>query len=129
VDWQICIAHILTKAKEISTEHALLPQAEKEAAVGPFCNRLIDLGSQLCNVEKKLKSGDIPWKDAAKIEKSSITELNPAKRGTNKRFVSNLPRLSGAISSDPSRNSSLLFSGTPAYRLQTITRNKLSGSW
>jgi len=76
VDWQICIAHILTKAKEIITEHAPLPQAEKDAGVGPFCNRLIDLGSQLCNVGKKLKSGDIPWKDAAKIEKRSITELN-----------------------------------------------------
>jgi transposase len=76
VDWQICIAHILTKAKEIIKEHALLPQAEKDAAVGPFCNHLIDLGSQLCNVGKKLKAGDIPWKDAAKIEKRSITELN-----------------------------------------------------
>jgi hypothetical protein len=76
VDWQICIAHILTKAKEISTEHALLPQAEKDAAVGPFCNRLIDLGSQLCNVGKKLKSGDIPWKAAAKIEKRFVTELS-----------------------------------------------------
>jgi len=74
--WQICIAHILTKAKEISAEHVLLPQAEKEAAVGPFCNRLIDLGLRLCDVGKKLKSGDIPWRQAAKIEKRSITELN-----------------------------------------------------
>jgi len=74
--WQICIAHILTKAKEISTEHVLLPQAEKEAAVGPFCSRLIDLGLRLCDVGKKLKSGDIPWRQAAKIEKRSITELN-----------------------------------------------------
>ncbi len=76
VDWQICIAHILTKAKEISAEHALLPQAEKDAAVGPFCDRLIDLCSRLCDMGKKLKSGDIPWKEAAKIEKRSVTELN-----------------------------------------------------
>jgi len=76
VDWQICIAHIITKAKEISGEHALLPQAEKDAAVSPFCERLIDLGSRLCDVGKKLKSGNIPWKEAAKIEKRSITELN-----------------------------------------------------
>jgi hypothetical protein len=76
VQWQICIAHIITKAKEISAEHVLLPQAEKEAAVGPFCNRLIDLGLRLCDVGKKLKSGDIPWKQTAKIEKRSITELN-----------------------------------------------------
>jgi transposase len=75
VDWQICIAHILTKAKEISAEHALLPQTEKDAAVGPFCDRLIDLCSRLCDMGKKLKSGDLPWKETAKIEKRSIREL------------------------------------------------------
>jgi transposase len=76
VDCQICIAHIITRAKEISVEHALLPHTEKDAAVGPFCNRLIDLGSRLCDVGKKLKSGNIPWKEAAKIQKRSVTELN-----------------------------------------------------
>jgi transposase len=76
VDWQICIAHILTKAKEIRGEHALLPETEKDAAVGPFCDRLIDLCSRLCDTGQKLKSGDLPWKGAAKIEKRSVTELN-----------------------------------------------------
>jgi transposase len=76
VDWQACIAHILTKAKEISKEHALLPQTEKDTATGPFCDRLMDLGSRLCDAGQKLKSGDIPWKAAAKIEKRSVTELN-----------------------------------------------------
>jgi transposase len=76
VDWQACIAHIITKAKEISKEHALLPQTEKDTATGPFCDRLMDLGSRLCDAGQKLKSGDIPWKAAAKIEKHSVTELN-----------------------------------------------------
>ena len=76
VDWQVCIAHILTKAKEISGEHALLPQTEKDAAVGPFCDRLMDLCSRLCNAGQKLKSGDIPWKAAAKIEKRFVRELS-----------------------------------------------------
>ncbi len=76
VDWQVCLAHILTKAKEISAEHALLPQTEKDAAVGPFCDRLIDLCSGLCDMGKKLKSGNLPWKAAAKIEKCSVTELD-----------------------------------------------------
>jgi transposase len=76
VDWQICIAHILTNTKAISGEHALLPQTEKDTATGPFCDRLMDLCSRLCDVGQKLKSGDIPWKAAAKIEKRSITELN-----------------------------------------------------
>ena len=76
VDWQICIAHILTKAKEISGEHALLPQAERDTATGCFCDRVRDLCSRLCDVGQKLKSGDIPWKEAAKIKKRFIRELS-----------------------------------------------------
>jgi hypothetical protein len=76
VDWQVCIAHILTKAKEIRAEHALLPQTEKDPATNPFCDRLMDLCSRICEVGKKLKSGHIPWKAAAKIEKRAVTELN-----------------------------------------------------
>jgi hypothetical protein len=74
--WQVCLAHIITKAKEISKEHALLPQTEKDAAVGPFCDRVMDFGSRLCDTGQKLKSGDLPWKAVAKIEKRSVTELN-----------------------------------------------------
>jgi hypothetical protein len=76
VDWQACIAHIITKAKEIRGEHALLPQTEKDTATGPFCDRVMDLGSRLCDAGQKLKSGAILWKAAAKIEKRFIRELN-----------------------------------------------------
>jgi len=76
VDWQACIAHLLTKAKEIRGEHALLPQTEKDIAIGPFCDRVMDLCSRLCDTGQKLKSSDIPWKAAAKIEKSFVRELN-----------------------------------------------------
>jgi transposase len=75
-DWQACIAHIITKAKEISGEHALLPQTEKDTATGPFCTRVRDLCSRLCDVGQKLESGDIPWKAAATFEKRFVTELN-----------------------------------------------------
>jgi transposase len=75
VDWQACLAHLITNAKQISGEHALLPLTEKDAAVGPFCDRLIDLCSRLCDTGEKLKSGDLPWKEAAKIERRSVTEL------------------------------------------------------
>ena len=75
-DWQVCIAHILTKAKEIRAEHELLPPTEKDAAVHPFCDRLMDLCSQLCDTGQKLKAGDLPWKAATKIEKSFARELN-----------------------------------------------------
>ena len=76
VDWLVCFAHILTNAKEISGEHALLPQTEKDPATGSFCTRVRDLCTQLCEVGQKLKSGNIPWKKAAKIEKRFVTELN-----------------------------------------------------
>jgi len=76
VNWQICIAHIITKAKEIRGEHALLPQTEKDAATIPFCDHLIDLCSRLCDTGQKLNSGDIPRKATAKIENSFIREFN-----------------------------------------------------
>jgi len=75
-DWQACIAHITTKAKEIKGEHALLPQTQKDAATVPFCDRLMDLCSRLCDTGKKLKSGDVPWKRAAKMEKTFVREIN-----------------------------------------------------
>jgi len=76
VDWQVCIAHILTKAKEISIEHALLPKTEQDVDTRPFCDRVLDLCSRLCDVGQKLKSGAIPWKAAAKVEKRFVRELN-----------------------------------------------------
>ena len=75
-DWQVCLAHLITNAKEISAEHALLPQTEKDPATGSFCDRVRDLGARLCEVGRKLESGHIPQKTAAQIEKRSIQELN-----------------------------------------------------
>jgi transposase len=76
MDWQVCLAHILTNAKEISGEHALLPPTEKDTATSPFCDRVRDLCARLCEVGQKLESGRMPWKAAAKIEKRSVKELN-----------------------------------------------------
>jgi transposase len=76
VNWQVCLAHLIKNAKELSAEHALLPQTDKEAAVSPFCDRLIDLCSRLCDAGEKLKSGDLSWKEAAKIKKRAVTELS-----------------------------------------------------
>jgi transposase len=75
-DWQVCLAHITTNAKEIDGEHALLPQTQKDLATGSFCARVRDLCARLCEVGAKLKSGHIPWKQAAQIEKRSTKELN-----------------------------------------------------
>jgi len=74
--WQVCLAHLITNAKEITAEHALLPQTEKDAATHSFCTRVKDLCIRLCEVGQKLQSGHIPWKTAAQIEKRSVKELN-----------------------------------------------------
>ncbi len=74
-DWQSCLAHIITRAKEISREHALLPDAEKDNNVNPFVSHVMNLCSGACEVGKKLKSGDIPWKAAARIEEQFVGEL------------------------------------------------------
>jgi transposase len=76
VDWQACIAHITTKAKEIRGEHTLLPQTQKDPATVLFCDLLIDLCSRLCDTGQKLKAGDLPWKKATKIEKRFVGQLN-----------------------------------------------------
>mgnify|MGYP000601078287 CR=1 FL=1 len=75
VDWQVCIAHISTKAKEIRAEHTLLPQTEKDVPTSSFCDHIVDLCARLCDTGKKLKSGAIPWKAAPKIEKSFVREF------------------------------------------------------
>ena len=74
-DWQACLAHIITKAKEIGREQALLPESERNAAVIPFCEGVRDLASRLCLAGQQLKSGHIPWKGAARIEKQLTKEL------------------------------------------------------
>src|SRR4030042_498465 len=67
---------IMYGSQEMKGEQAPLPQTEKDAATGPFCDRVMDLGSRLCDAGQKLKSGDIPWKAAAKIEKRFARQLH-----------------------------------------------------
>lgn len=74
-DWQACLAHIITNAKEINREHALLPSQEQDREVTVFCDKLIELCSRACDSARKLKSGEIPWEKAARIEKRFIGEL------------------------------------------------------
>ena len=75
LDWQACLAHIITNAKDIGREHALLPTREQDRAVTLFCDQVIDFCAGACGVGQKLKSGEIPWEDAANIEKRLIREL------------------------------------------------------
>lgn len=74
-DWQACLAHVITNTKEISREHALLPKQEQEASVIVFCNRVKDLFGRACETGQFLKTGELPWEKAARIEKRFTREL------------------------------------------------------
>jgi hypothetical protein len=74
-DWQACLAHIITNAKDIRREHALLPKEEQDKTVFLFCDHVMDFCARACEVGQKLKSGDIPWEAAANIEKRFVKEL------------------------------------------------------
>jgi len=62
-----CLSHIITNAKEISREHALLPQTEKDKHVDTFTGRLKDLCARASGIGQKLKSGDISQPSAKRI--------------------------------------------------------------
>lgn len=74
-DFQACLAHIITNAKDISREHALLPKHEQDAAVAVFCDRVIDLCSRACAVGQRLKAGEISWEQTIGIEKQLYRKL------------------------------------------------------
>jgi transposase len=76
LDWQACLAHIITNAKDISREHALLPIPQQERAVIMFCNHVINLCSRACDAGQKLKTGEFSWQDAANIEKRFFRKLD-----------------------------------------------------
>jgi len=73
--WQACLAHIITTVKEINREHALLPPSEKDEQVDLFTCRIKDLCSRACDIGQELKSGDLSYKSALRIEKRFLREL------------------------------------------------------
>lgn len=75
IDWQACLSHIITNAKDIRREHALLPIREQDRRITIFCDQLIGFCSTACDIGQKLKSGEILWEEAANIEKQLIREL------------------------------------------------------
>lgn len=75
LDWQACLAHIITNAKDIRREHALLPIREQDKAITIFCDRIINLCSRACKEAHKLESGKTVWEEAAGIEKQFTEEL------------------------------------------------------
>jgi transposase len=74
-DWQACLAHIRTKAKEIRQEHNLLPQENKDAATDRFCDRITSFCSYACRIGSDLNRENVPWESASDIEKQLDNQL------------------------------------------------------
>jgi transposase len=74
-NWQACLAHIITNAKEIGREHALLPQADKDQHSDSFTSRVRELFTKACQSGRMIKSGDISPKSALRIERQFLKEL------------------------------------------------------
>ena len=73
--WQSCLAHIITKAKEIGKDHSLLPPKDRDARTDRFSEQVGMLFSAACKTAQKLKIGEIPWAEAGHIEQQLINSL------------------------------------------------------
>jgi transposase-like protein len=74
-DWQSCLAHIITKAREIKREHGGLPHTEQEKATDRFCDQAIAFFKNACQTGTELNAGKIPWQSAKDIEKKFVNRL------------------------------------------------------
>jgi transposase len=74
-EWQSCLAHIITKAKEIKREHGLLPETRRNVEIDQFCNQACSFFTSACKTAGKLKAGLIPWSEAAAIEQRYVKFL------------------------------------------------------
>jgi len=75
-DWQSCLAHIRTKAKEIRQEHNLLPKEDQNIATDRFSDRVVSFCSEACKIGSELRCGNIPWESAPDIEKQLSKQLS-----------------------------------------------------
>lgn len=73
--WQSCLSHIITKAKEIKREHELLAYAERETRTDRFCDQVVAFFKDACHTGAKLKSENIPWPEAEGIEERLVKQL------------------------------------------------------
>jgi hypothetical protein len=73
--WQSCLAHIITKAKEIKREHELLLLTDKDTKTDRFCEQIATLFTKACKTARKLLSGLIPWSAAEGIEQRYVKLL------------------------------------------------------
>jgi transposase len=75
LNWQACLAHIITATKEIKREHGLLPDSEQDPHVDSFAGGVKDLCSKACDIGQKLKSDDLSFSSAKRFENQFLKTL------------------------------------------------------
>jgi len=59
-DWQSCLAHLKTKAKELDQEWALLKGRAADPPARQFCQKIQGFGQTVCQAPRRLNQG--PWR-------------------------------------------------------------------
>jgi transposase len=79
---QACLAHLITRAKEISRELRLMEGSSKDTLAETFCEHVARFFSQACAIGKELLRGNLTWKGTRRIEKRLTSELKKICTGT-----------------------------------------------
>lgn len=72
---QACLAHLITRAKEITQELMLIDDASRDKKAAVFCTDISAFFSKACTVGRDFLSGTLQWKQAPRIEKQFALEL------------------------------------------------------
>jgi transposase len=72
---QACLAHLITRAKEITQELLLMDDASRDKKAAAFCADISAFFSKACAVGREFLSGFLQWKQAPRIEKQFGLEL------------------------------------------------------
>ena len=79
---QSCLAHLITRAKELTGELHLMESTSRDAKAEVFCEHIAGFFSHACAIGHELHLGSLKWKDAARIEKRCVSELKKICAGT-----------------------------------------------
>ena len=72
---QVCLAHLITLAKELTRELLLIEAVSRDTKAKAFCEDIATFFSKVCVIGKELLSGTRKWKEASRIEKRCTAEL------------------------------------------------------
>jgi transposase len=70
---QICLAHLIRQAQEVTRELTLIEDRDERSEA--FCADIATLLSKACGIGRELLAGSLPWNQAPRVEKQLVQEL------------------------------------------------------